>query len=47
MNVLVAGLRSPSGASAEILRRVLLGKIHTAASVPLFMGYEAVSDLHI
>jgi putative PIN family toxin of toxin-antitoxin system len=41
-NVLVAGLRSPSGASAEILRRVLLGKIHAAASVPLFMEYEAV-----
>ena len=41
-NVLVAGLRSPGGASAEILRRVLQGKIQAVASVPLFVEYEAV-----
>lgn len=41
-NVLVAGLRSPGGASAEILRRVLQGNLQAVASVPLFMEYEAV-----
>ncbi len=41
-NVLVAAIRSPSGASAEILRRVLQGKVAALCSVPLFMEYEAV-----
>ena len=41
-NVLVAAVRSPSGAAAEIMRRILQGKIKTVASVPLFMEYEAV-----
>ena len=41
-NVLVAAVRSPTGAAAEIMRRILRGKIKTVASVPLFMEYEAV-----
>lgn len=41
-NVLVAAVRSPGGASAEILRRVLIGQIGALCSVPLFMEYEAV-----
>ena len=41
-NVLVAGMRSPAGASAELLRRVIQGEIHMLCSVPLFMEYEAV-----
>lgn len=41
-NVLVAAVRSPGGAAAEIMRRILQGKIKTVASVPLFMEYEAV-----
>ncbi|MDO5625831.1 MAG: putative toxin-antitoxin system toxin component, PIN family [Pseudomonadota bacterium] len=41
-NVLVAALRSPAGLSAELLRRVVLGHVPVACSVPLFMEYEAV-----
>lgn len=41
-NVLVAAVRSPAGASAEILRRVLLRQVGALCSVPLFMEYEAV-----
>ena len=41
-NVLVAGLRSPNGASAALLKLVLAGKIQPIASVPLFLEYEAV-----
>ncbi len=41
-NVLVAAVRSPTGASAEILRRVLTGQMQVLCSVPLFMEYEAV-----
>jgi putative PIN family toxin of toxin-antitoxin system len=41
-NVLVAAVRSPSGASAEILRRLLTGKLEALCSVPLFLEYEAV-----
>lgn len=41
-NVLVAGLRSPAGHSAHVLRRALLGQIRVACSVPVFMEYEAV-----
>jgi putative PIN family toxin of toxin-antitoxin system len=42
-SVLVAGVRSPTGASAEILRRVLQGELTMLASVPLFAEYEAVA----
>jgi len=41
-NVLVAAVRSPKGASAEILRRVLTGQLRVLCSVPLFLEYEAV-----
>jgi putative PIN family toxin of toxin-antitoxin system len=41
-NVIVAGVRSPSGASAEILRMALLQRIALVCSVPLFLEYEAV-----
>ncbi len=41
-NVLVAAIRSPKGASAEILRRVLTGQEKVLCSVPLFMEYESV-----
>ena len=41
-NVLVAAVRSPKGASAEILRRVLTGQLSVLCSVPLFLEYEAV-----
>lgn len=41
-NVLVAGVRSPKGASAEILRRVLTRRLSVVCSVPLFFEYEAV-----
>ena len=41
-NVLVAGVRSPRGTSAEILRRVLIKQMHVVCSVPLFLEYEAV-----
>ena len=39
----IAGLRSPSGAAAELLRLALLGKFALLASVPLFLEYEAVA----
>ena len=41
-NVLVAAVRSPAGASAEILRRVLTGSVQALCSVPLFLEYQAV-----
>jgi putative PIN family toxin of toxin-antitoxin system len=41
-DVMVAALRSPAGASAEILRRVIQGQISALASVALFVEYEAV-----
>ena len=41
-NILVAGLRSPNGASAAILKMVLMNKIQPIASVPLFLEYESV-----
>ncbi len=41
-NVIVAAVRSPQGASAEILRRVLTGQLKVLCSVPLFLEYEAV-----
>jgi putative PIN family toxin of toxin-antitoxin system len=42
-SVLVAAIRSPSGASAEILRRVLRAELTMLASVPLYAEYEAVA----
>lgn len=42
-NVLIAGMRSPTGAAAEILRLVLLGRMELLASVALFVEYEAVA----
>jgi putative PIN family toxin of toxin-antitoxin system len=39
---LVAAKRSPLGASAEIVSRVLTGKLAAVCSVPLFLEYEAV-----
>jgi len=41
-DVLVAALRSPRGASAALLRQVREGRLRMAASVSLFMEYEAV-----
>jgi len=41
-DTIVAALRSPSGASAELLRCARRGELTLAASVSLFMEYEAV-----
>jgi putative PIN family toxin of toxin-antitoxin system len=41
-STLIAAVRSPRGASAEILRRVLRAELNTVCSVPLFFEYEAV-----
>lgn len=41
-DVLVAAMRSPTGASAELLRHARRGRLRLAASVSLFMEYEAV-----
>ena len=40
-DVVVAGLRSPTGASAELLRMARRGQITVLVSVPLFVEYEA------
>ncbi len=40
--MIVAAMRSPTGASAELIRRALRAQISIAASVSLFMEYEAV-----
>ncbi|MEQ1437868.1 putative toxin-antitoxin system toxin component, PIN family [Fontimonas sp. SYSU GA230001] len=40
-DVVVAALRSPTGASAELLRRARRGRVRLLASVPLFIEYEA------
>jgi putative PIN family toxin of toxin-antitoxin system len=42
-DVVVAALRSPTGASAEVLRRVLKQEIAVAVSVAMVLEYEAVS----
>ena len=42
-NGVVTALRSPTGASAEILRRVRRRKITMIVSVGLFVEYEAVA----
>ncbi len=41
-DVIVASLRSPTGASREIIRRVGLQQVTALASVALFVEYEAV-----
>lgn len=47
--VIVAGLRSPTGASAELLRMARRGRVVLVASVPLFVEYEAkcTEDKHL
>lgn len=42
-NVLIAGLRSQSGASHEVLRRIGTGRFDIAISVPLVLEYELVA----
>ncbi len=42
-NVIVAALRSPSGAAAELLRRVLADEVEAAVSTALLLEYEAVA----
>jgi len=41
-DIIVAAMRSPGGASAEILRAVRREKVELLLSVPLAMDYEAV-----
>jgi putative PIN family toxin of toxin-antitoxin system len=41
-DVIVAGMRSPSGASAAILRAARQGRVTLLVSVPLAMEYEAI-----
>ena len=41
-NIVLAALRSRSGASAELLRRIRRGQARMLASVPLFVEYEDV-----
>ncbi|MEJ0049563.1 MAG: PIN domain-containing protein [Rhodospirillales bacterium] len=41
-DVIVAGMRSPSGASAELLRRLDRGHATLLLSVALLLEYEAV-----
>jgi putative PIN family toxin of toxin-antitoxin system len=42
-DVVVAGIRSPTGASAELLRMARHGKFRPVVSVPLVLEYEAVA----
>ncbi len=41
-DVVVAAMRSPVGASAELVRLARLGRVRLAASVSLFIEYESV-----
>lgn len=41
-DVVVSAMRSPTGASAELVRMARRGEINLAASVSLMMEYEAV-----
>ena len=41
-DVIVAGMRSPQGASAALLRSARRGQVRLAASVSLFIEYESV-----
>ncbi len=45
-DVVVAALRSPGGACAELLRRALAGRLEMLASATLFAEYEAVLLRH-
>lgn len=40
-DVIIAGMRSPTGASAAILKAAYLGQVHLLASVALAIEYEA------
>jgi len=42
-SVVIAGLRSPRGASAKLLRMVLAGEVKAGASTALLLEYEAVA----
>ncbi|WP_267428444.1 putative toxin-antitoxin system toxin component, PIN family [Methylobacterium sp. GC_Met_2] len=42
-NVIVAALRSPTGGSTALLRRVRAGEFRMLLSVPLLLEYEAVT----
>ena len=42
-DVIVAAIRSTSGASAEIVRRILRGELAVEASVAVVLEYEAVA----
>ena len=42
-SVVIAGLRSPTGASARVLEMVLAGELEAAASTALILEYEAVA----
>lgn len=42
-DVVVAAMRSPKGAAAELLRRIRRGQAMMLATVPLFIEYEAVA----
>lgn len=44
-DVVVAAMRSPGGASAELLRLARKGRVTLAISVPLFIEYEAQCTL--
>lgn len=44
-DVIIAGMRSPSGASAEIIRSARRGEVTLMASVSLFMEYESKCTL--
>jgi predicted nucleic acid-binding protein len=48
-DVIIAAIRSTSGASAEIVRRVLCGELHIDLSVAMALEYEAVAtrDMHL
>lgn len=41
-DLLVAGLRSPDGASRELLRAALAGRVSPLVSTPLLLEYETV-----
>jgi predicted nucleic acid-binding protein len=48
-DVIIAAIRSSSGASAEIVRRVLRGEMHIELTVAIALEYEAVAtrDAHL
>ncbi|HYD89604.1 MAG TPA: PIN domain-containing protein [Vitreimonas sp.] len=42
-SVVIAGIRSPTGASAKVLEMVVSGRLEAAASTALGLEYEAVA----